>query len=80
MACVLLNIMLQPNQMDAYRYERIPCCIHVRRIPVAFIRIIQIYLRQSVLTVNPIKMLLLAMKQCMISFDVTTVVQMNRIQ
>lgn len=59
-----LNIMFQPNQMAIYRYERIPFSIRVHRIRVASIRIVRIYLKANASTVNPIKMLLWAMKPC----------------
>lgn len=77
---VPLSIMLQQNQMAIYRYERIPYYTHVHRIPVAFIRIDRIYPKPNASTVNPIKMLLLAMKQCMIFYHVIIAAQANRIQ
>lgn len=74
-----LSIMLQPNQMAIYRYERILYCTHVHRTHVAFIRIVRIYLKPSVSTVIPRKMSLLATKQCMIFCHVIIAAQSNRI-
>lgn len=75
-----LNIMFQPNQMAVCRYERIPCFIRVHRIRVASTRIVRIYLKANASTVNPIKMLSSATRQCMILCHATTPPQANRIQ
>lgn len=81
MVRVPLSIMLQPNQMAIYRYERILCCTHVHLIRAVFIHIARIYPKPSALMATLTKMLWLEMKQCTIfCHAMPIVVQANRIQ
>lgn len=60
------SIMSRQNRMVIYRFEKIQFCIHAYRTIVAFIRIDRMCQKINVLTVNPKRMLSLAMKLCTI--------------